>query len=91
MIAITVSISTFPTGKKAHKRSPSTYVDGFAWYIDLFGDVHYDYFSTKGSYGKSPDTDWYGDTYLVYLSGSVSSGGNDGIGGVQASYGINKI
>lgn len=27
------------------------------------------------------------DAYLVYLSGSVSSGENDGIGGVQASYG----
>ena len=36
---------------------------------------------------RSPDTDWYGDVYLVYLSGSVSSGGNDGIGSVYASYG----
>lgn len=83
-ISLATATSSVPTGVN----SPDRRLTDNGYFCNQYGYIAYDDYGVQYSYGKSPGTDNLPiDAYLVYLSGSVSSGENDGIGGVQASYG----
>ena len=51
-------------------------VPGLIYCIGAMGGGYSDVLNITGSYGLSPDTDWYGSAFYVFLSGDLGGYGN---------------